>query len=92
VGSGIKIIGVADNFYGAREGAALPLEAIDFEFNHLTLYLTLKVLNNKNKNKNRNKKTKNKELEIRRSHGLTEPPFRPAPGPTTSFPGPAAFI
>jgi hypothetical protein len=24
-GSGIKIIGVADNFYGAREGVALPL-------------------------------------------------------------------
>jgi hypothetical protein len=35
VGSGIKIIGAADNFYGAREGAALPLKS------HLTLTLTL---------------------------------------------------
>jgi hypothetical protein len=30
VGSGIKIIGAADNFYGAREGAALPLNEFDF--------------------------------------------------------------
>jgi hypothetical protein len=32
VGSGIKIIGIADNFYGAREGAALPLYEFDLYF------------------------------------------------------------
>jgi hypothetical protein len=37
VGSGIKIIGCADNFYGAREGVALPLN--EFDFNYLTLII-----------------------------------------------------